>query len=89
MTDETYCNECGCEIRSLWDIGYRSTEPDTFYSFSTGDTWEVEREFIVCRSCMEAEERAWEEFKQTPEYQYECAFQRWCEQQTTNGGILA
>jgi len=82
IEEEIYCEQCGCEIRSTEDLGCRETYIERIPVGVIGEYREVEKEFVVCRGCMDEEEQAWEEFKKTPEYQYECAFNKWCEKQT-------
>jgi len=80
ITDEIYCRECGCRIGTTDDLGCRESYIERIPVGLIGQYREVEKEFIVCRGCTDEEERAWEEFQKTPEYQYERSFNKWCEE---------
>ena len=55
--DNLFCRECGCEIRCVEDIGFRDTGVKTVLGPFVGTYIEIEVEIIICRSCVEEEER--------------------------------
>jgi hypothetical protein len=80
-----YCRECGCRILCGDDIGYWVVETERLKLGVVGEAYEeVEHTSVVCRACRDEQERAWEAFQKTPEYQIECDFYRWCKETAKN-----
>lgn len=81
MCNDFYCRECGCEIRNSMDIGMVDIEVQSRSVFPGCKEKEyIKKPFVICQSCLDETERQWEEFKKTPEYEYECSFIRFCRQ---------
>jgi len=79
---DKYCRECGCEILSDEDVGFEDVETESYGILASVPVSEIlEKPFVVCRACLEETEREWEEFLETDEGQYECAFNRWVQQE--------
>ena len=81
MTESIFCRECGCEILSELDLGYSDTEIEMHSIFPGHPQKErIAKCFHICASCKEDMKQQREEFKKTPEYQYECSFMRFVRQ---------
>lgn len=79
MCNDFYCRECGCEIRSDTDVGFVDVEIISRSIFPGCKEKEYfKKPFVICKNCLEETESQREEFKLTPEYEYECSFMRFC-----------
>jgi len=79
---DKYCRECGCAILSDEDIGFEDVETEPYRILASAPVSGIlEKPFVVCTACLEESERNWEEFKKTDEGKYECAFNRWVQQE--------
>lgn len=75
-----FCEECGCEILSEEDVGFQEVDETSricLPGIPKAGHEILRRPFVVCRACVEEVEREWEAFTKTPEFEYECAFERW------------
>lgn len=72
--DDIYCEKCGCEIRCIADLGCREPYIERVPGALIGQYEDVERDLVLCRSCMDEEERTGDEFKKMVQDQYEFSF---------------
>ena len=81
MDNSIFCRDCGCEILSELDLGFADEDFEVWPIFAGSPTKQIiAKKFYICAACKDEEERRWEDFTQTPEYQYECSFERFCRQ---------
>lgn len=79
---ERYCVECGCEILSDDDLGYKEVENETS-AVMPGLIAKIERPFLVCRACKEEAER---KLINIVDMEIEAAFDAWAK--TAQGDII-
>ena len=70
---DIYCEQCGCQILTAEDVGLVERHWETW---GPGGLQVVRKTTVICKACVEEEERLVEPFAE-----YEAAFDRWAMEQ--------